>query len=78
MAIIVTLLSREALGFWSWPFKVQAVAEQEPIIESTTYEYADSHAKRIAIIGMYQYCFLYCYGRRFSIWYLTTIFFLLD
>ncbi|KAF7937091.1 hypothetical protein BELL_0556g00070 [Botrytis elliptica] len=51
LAIIVTLLSGESLGFLSWPFKFQAVAEQEPIIESTTYEYADSHAKRIAIIG---------------------------
>ncbi|TGO07506.1 hypothetical protein BTUL_0270g00060 [Botrytis tulipae] len=50
-AIIVTLLSGESLGFLSWPFKFQAVAVQEPIIESTTYEYADSHAKRIAIIG---------------------------
>ncbi|KAJ8061525.1 hypothetical protein OCU04_009339 [Sclerotinia nivalis] len=52
LTIIVTFLSGECLGFWSWPFKFQAaVAEQEPIIESTTYEYADSHAKRIAIIG---------------------------
>ncbi|KAF7924285.1 uncharacterized protein EAE98_007336 [Botrytis deweyae] len=51
LAFIVTLLSGESLGFLSWPFKFQAVAEQEPIIESTTYEYADSHAKRIAIIG---------------------------
>ncbi|THV44863.1 hypothetical protein BGAL_0566g00060 [Botrytis galanthina] len=51
LAIIVTLLSGESLGFLSWPFKFQAVAVQEPIIESTTYEYADSHAKRIAIIG---------------------------
>ncbi|KAF5870706.1 putative prenylcysteine oxidase protein [Botrytis fragariae] len=51
LALIVTLLSGESLGFLSWPFKFQAVAEQEPIIESTTYEYADSHAKRIAIIG---------------------------
>lgn len=53
LAIIVAFLSGESLGFLSWPFKFQAVAEQEPIIESTTYEYADSHAKRIAIIGMY-------------------------
>ncbi|KAK6598619.1 prenylcysteine oxidase [Botrytis cinerea] len=51
LAIIVAFLSGESLGFLSWPFKFQAVAEQEPIIESTTYEYADSHAKRIAIIG---------------------------
>ncbi|KAF7890640.1 hypothetical protein EAF00_008955 [Botryotinia globosa] len=55
LAIIVTLLSGESLGFGfgflSWPFKFQAVAVQEPIIEATTYEYADSHAKRIAIIG---------------------------
>ncbi|KAF7934091.1 uncharacterized protein EAE97_008451 [Botrytis byssoidea] len=51
LAIIVTLLSGESLGFLSWPFKFQTVAVQEPIIESTTYEYADSHAKRIAIIG---------------------------
>ncbi|KAM0129637.1 hypothetical protein ACHAP3_007666 [Botrytis cinerea] len=51
LAVIVAFLSGESLGFLSWPFKFQAVAEQEPIIESTTYEYADSHAKRIAIIG---------------------------
>ncbi|KAI9643190.1 hypothetical protein NHQ30_007806 [Ciborinia camelliae] len=53
LTIIVTFLSRECLGFW-WPFSFQAVVEQQPIIESTTtttFEYADSHAKRIAIIG---------------------------
>lgn len=52
LTIIVTFLPGGSLGFWSWPFSFQAVAEQEPIIESTTYEYADSHAKRIAVIGM--------------------------
>ncbi|QSZ28590.1 hypothetical protein DSL72_003089 [Monilinia vaccinii-corymbosi] len=52
LAIIVTLLSGESLGFWSWPFGFQAAtAEQQPVIEPTTYEYADSHAKRIAIVG---------------------------
>ncbi|RAL60642.1 hypothetical protein DID88_009960 [Monilinia fructigena] len=52
LTIIVTFLSGESLAFWSWPFSFQAATvEQQPIIESTTYEYADSHAKRIAIIG---------------------------
>ncbi|KAG4026548.1 hypothetical protein MFRU_039g00260 [Monilinia fructicola] len=52
LTVIVTFLSGESLAFWSWPFSFQAATvEQQPIIESTTYEYADSHAKRIAIIG---------------------------
>ncbi|ESZ93602.1 hypothetical protein SBOR_6031 [Sclerotinia borealis F-4128] len=54
LTIIITVFSGESLGFWSWPFSFQALAEQQqPILESITYEYeyADSHAKRIAIIG---------------------------
>ncbi|KAM3069996.1 hypothetical protein ACMFMG_003967 [Clarireedia jacksonii] len=51
LTIILTLLAGESLGFW-YPWKVNAVV-QEPIIESTEYEYeyANSSAKRIAIIG---------------------------
>lgn len=55
LTIILTLLAGESLGFWYWPFSVNA-AVQEPILESSEYEYeyeyANSSAKRIAIIGM--------------------------